>query len=213
MAVATFTKSGTKAASPAKLDKAVFGVEVANHQLIKEAYLAHLANSRPNLAASKKRGEVRGGGRKPWRQKGTGRARAGSIRSPLWRGGGITFGPTGSENYSRRLSASSRRQALRQALSLAADAGKIIIIEDFQPSADKTKAAAALLSKMGAGKSVLLVLDDARHSARLAVRNIDGVSSTLAKDLNTLAAMNADTIILTKKALEAVQVRLGAGNG
>src|SRR6476646_11135064 len=99
MAVATYTKSGTKAATPAKLDKAVFGLEVKNHQLLKDAYLTYLANGRDNNAIAKKRGEVSGGGRKPWRQKGTGNARFGSSRNPIWTGGGVAFGPTGNENY------------------------------------------------------------------------------------------------------------------
>src|ERR1700756_2254078 len=103
MAVATYTKAGTKATNPAKLDKAVFGVEAKNHELLKAAYTAYLANGRANLATTKTRGLVRGGGRKPWRQKGTGRARFGSSRNPIWRGGGITFGPTGHENFSKQL--------------------------------------------------------------------------------------------------------------
>src|SRR6266545_1054603 len=119
MAVSTYTKSGTKATTPAKLDKKIFGVEVKNHNLLKIAYLAYLANGRPNLAITKKRGEVRGGGAKPWRQKGTGRARVGSSRNPLWRGGGIAFGPTGNENYSHKINTKTKREAIRQALSLA----------------------------------------------------------------------------------------------
>src|SRR4051812_6031887 len=103
MAVATYTKAGTKATTPAKLDKAVFGLDVNNHELIKAAYTAYLANGRENLAVTKTRGLVRGGGKKPWKQKGTGRARFGSSRVPIWRGGGITFGPTGQENYSKSL--------------------------------------------------------------------------------------------------------------
>src|SRR5262249_13360699 len=103
MATPTYTASGTKATAPAKLDKTVFGLEPKNHTLLHEAYTAHLANGRVNLAITKKRGEVRGGGKKPWRQKGTGRARIGSIRAPQWRGGGIVFGPTGVENYTKHL--------------------------------------------------------------------------------------------------------------
>src|SRR6478752_3221532 len=99
MPVATYTKTGNKATTAAKLDKKVFGLEVANHDLLKQAYLAYLANGRENLAVVKKRGEVRGGGKKPWRQKGTGRARFGSSRNPIWRGGGIAFGPTGNASY------------------------------------------------------------------------------------------------------------------
>src|SRR5581483_2578270 len=129
MAVTTYTKAGAKAATPAKLDKAVFGVEVKSHQLLKDAYLSFLANGRTNNAVAKKRGEVSGGGRKPWRQKGTGNARFGSSRNPIWRGGGVAFGPSGNENYSRKLSLTAKRQALRQALSLAAKEDRIKVID------------------------------------------------------------------------------------
>src|SRR3982750_983319 len=113
MSVATYTKTGTKATTPAKLDKTVFGVEPKNHELIKAAYDMYLANGRENLAVTKTRGLVRGGGKKPWKQKGTGRARFGSSRVPIWRGGGITFGPTGEENYSKQLNTKAKRLAIR----------------------------------------------------------------------------------------------------
>src|ERR1700722_17943597 len=121
MAVPTFTNAGTAATTAAKLDNAVFGVELTNHELLKHAYTAYLANGRENLAVTKKRGEVRGGGKKPWKQKGTGRARFGSTRNPIWRGGGIAFGPTGHENYTKQVPTVVKRQAIRQALSLAAN--------------------------------------------------------------------------------------------
>src|SRR5437763_6792278 len=127
MAVATFTKSGTKAATPAKLDKTVFAVDIKNHELLKQAYEAYLANGRENLAVTKTRGLVRGGGRKQWKQKGTGRARFGSSRNPIWRGGGIVFGPTGEENYSKQLNIKAKRQAIRQALSVASSADKVSV--------------------------------------------------------------------------------------
>src|SRR4051812_6542779 len=117
MAVETYTKSGAKSTTLAKLDNKVFGLKVANHQLLKSVYLAHLANGRDNFAKAKKRGEVPGGGQKPWRKKGTGRARFGSSRNPIWTGGGVAFGPTGSENYSHKISTKAKRQALKQALS------------------------------------------------------------------------------------------------
>src|SRR5580692_7277238 len=132
MAVATYTAAGAKATTPAKLNKAVFGVEVTSHELLKAAYTAYLGNSRPNLAVTKTRGLVRGGGKKPWKQKGTGRARFGSSRNPIWRGGGIVFGPTGQENYTKGLNLKAKRQALRQALSLAASEGRIKVIETFE---------------------------------------------------------------------------------
>src|SRR6267378_3250149 len=101
--IPTYTKSGNKATTAAKLDKDVFGVVPTNHELLKQAYVAYLANIRENLAVTKTRGLVSGGGKKPWKQKGTGRARFGSTRNPIWRGGGIVFGPTGNENYSKSL--------------------------------------------------------------------------------------------------------------
>ena len=103
MSTPTFTKSGNKATTSAKLNKDIFDVEVKSHSLLKQAYIAYQANGRKNLAKTLKRGEVSGGGKKPWKQKGTGRARFGSIRVPIWRGGGIVFGPLGKENYSKTL--------------------------------------------------------------------------------------------------------------
>src|SRR6476661_8284352 len=144
MSVPTFTKSGAKATTPAKLDKAVFAVMPENHELLKLAYSAYLANGRENLAVTKTRGLVSGGGKKPWKQKGTGRARFGSSRVPLWRGGGITFGPTGNENYSHKLNLKAKRQALRQALSLASTSGKISVIETFESKEGKVKPTIAL---------------------------------------------------------------------
>src|SRR5258708_18548917 len=102
-----------------------------NHELNKSAYVMYLANRRENLAKSKTRGLVSGGGKKPWKQKGTGRARFGSSRNPIWRGGGIAFGPTGIENYSKQMSVATKRQALRQVLSMAAAEGRIKVIEEF----------------------------------------------------------------------------------
>src|SRR5271154_4341636 len=131
MAVATFTTAGAKATTAAKLDKAVFGVEITNHELLKAAYVAYLANGRGNNAVTKTRGLVSGGGKKPWRQKGTGRARFGSSRNPIWRGGGITFGPTGEENYTKQLNVKAKRLAIRQALSLSSASNKVVVIEDI----------------------------------------------------------------------------------
>ena len=104
MAAVKYTKTGTKLPTAIKLQPDVFGVLPENHELLKSAYLSYLADNRLNLAMTKTRGLVRGGGRKPWRQKGTGRARFGSSRNPIWRGGGVVFGPTGNENYKRKLS-------------------------------------------------------------------------------------------------------------
>jgi large subunit ribosomal protein L4 len=121
----------TKAATPkaVTLPKEIFAVEVPNHELLKLAYDAYLANSRLATATTKQRGEVSGGGKKPWAQKGTGRARFGSSRNPIWRGGGIVFGPRGNENYTKRVSVKSKRVALRQALSLSNKEKKIVVLD------------------------------------------------------------------------------------
>src|SRR5665213_2962161 len=150
MAVASYTKTGNKSTTAIKLDKSVFDVMPENHELLKAAYVAYLANGRENLAVTKTRGLVRGGGRKPWRQKGTGRARFGSSRNPIWRGGGIVFGPTGLENYSHKLPLAQKRQAIRQALSMAANEGKLKVIETFECKEGKVAQTAKLLKKLEA---------------------------------------------------------------
>jgi large subunit ribosomal protein L4 len=201
MATQTFTKSGTKATTAAKLDKKVFGVIPKNHELLKEAYVAYMANGRDNLAVTKTRGLVSGGGRKPWKQKGTGRARFGSSRNPIWRGGGIVFGPTGLENYTKSINGKAKRLAIRQALSLSADADKVVVIEDLVSKAGKTNELAALLTKIGAARNVLIVVELKTPELLRAVRNLSQVKLISAKYVNTFDAMNADCIVFTQGAL------------
>lgn len=209
MAVATFTKAGNKATTPATLDKEVFGVEVKNHQLLKDAYLAYLANGRENFAIAKKRGEVRGGGIKPWRQKGTGRARFGSSRNPIWTGGGVAFGPTGNENYTRKLATSSKRTALRQALSLAAREDRIKIIETFDCPDGKIKPTLELLSKIDAKGNVLIVVSVKDDLVERATRNVRKVKAVQANYLSVFDILNADSVVISHKALDAISNWLG----
>ncbi|HUD06902.1 MAG TPA: 50S ribosomal protein L4 [Candidatus Saccharimonadales bacterium] len=209
MAVPTFTKAGVKAQTPAKLDKAVFGVEEISPMLIKSAYEAYLANGRDNIAKTKKRGEVRGGGRKPWRQKGTGRARVGSTRSPIWRGGGITFGPSGEENYKHKLPVKAKRQALRQALSAAAKDNQVIVIEELSLKAYKTKEMAKFLQKIGATKRSLVVLDDVKAELASTSANLQNSKLIQANYLNVFDVMNADHIVLSREALKVTSDWLG----
>lgn len=210
MAVATYTKSGSKATTPAKLEKSVFGVEVKSHQLLKDAYLAYLAAGRTNNAQTKKRGQVSGGGRKPWRQKGTGNARVGSSRTPLWRGGGVIFGPTGEENYIRKLSLASKRQAIRQALSIAAKEDRIKVIESFAVADGKSKAAASLLKKIDVAGTALVVVAHKEESAQRATKNLGGIKLVQAKYLNIYDVMNAADIVFEKAALDTVNDWLGS---
>lgn len=211
MAVATYTKSGTKASTPAKLDKKVFGIEVKNHELLKSAYLSYLAENRPNSARAKSRGEVRGGGAKPWRQKGTGRARFGSSRNPVWVGGGVAFGPTGNENYRLKMNSAAKQVALRQALSLAAHEGRIKVIENFVSTEGKTKPAAELLKKLGADKGWSVVVVDSKEPMQArSIANLPNAKLTSAAYLNIFDTVNADTLIITKTALAKLEERLGS---
>ena len=204
MAVATYTKTGTKATTPAKLNKDVFGLEVNNHELIKQAYVAYQSNGRTNLAVTKTRGLVRGGGRKPWRQKGTGRARFGSSRNPIWRGGGITFGPTGEENYSKKLSTKATRQALRQVLSLAAQENRIKVIESIDFKDGKVGSTVKLLKKLEASGNVLIVVSEKDSLTARATNNLAKVKVSNAKYINAADILNADHIIVDQKSLEII---------
>ncbi len=210
MAIATYTKTGTKATTAAKLNKDVFDVAPKNHELLKQAYVTYLANGRENLAVTKTRGLVSGGGKKPWKQKGTGRARFGSTRNPIWTGGGVAFGPTGNENYSKGLHVKAKRLAIRQALSVAANDGKIIVIEDIVSKAGKTADLAALLAKISASKNVLIGVDSKTDELTRAARNLSNVKLIAANYLNVYDVLNADSIVLTTAALTIVDTWLAA---
>ena len=207
MPTATFTKTGTKAQTPAKLDPLVFGVKDLNQRLLHQAYDAYLANGRLNLAQTKTRGLVQGGGRKPWRQKGTGRARVGSRRTPLWRGGGIIFGPTGTENYTRKLNQKSKRQAIIQTLSALNARGGIIIIEDIELKAPKTADLSKLLTKIGAKGNTVIIVDSLSEALKLSARNLPSVEPVQAGYLNTVRLMNADSLVISKPALSIMPRR------
>ena len=206
--VASYTKLGNKQDSQVTLDTAVFGVE-PNAGLLQLAYRAYLANGRNAAPQVLNRGDVSGGGKKPWRQKGTGRARVGSSRVPNWRGGGVVFGPTGLENHTLKLSAGVKRQAVRQALSAQAKDDKLMVIEDFAADG-KVKPTIELLSKLKASGRILLVVGQKDQLVDRATRNIAGLKTVQAKYLNVYDLLNADTIIVTKKSVEIIKDWLGA---
>lgn len=208
MPTPTYTKSGTVSTTAIELDKTVFNEVAANHELLKSAYVAYLANGRENLAVTKTRGLVSGGGKKPWKQKGTGRARFGSSRVPIWRGGGVVFGPTGLENYKKYITTSEKRKALRQALSLAVSSNKLIIIEDLSTKG-KTSEMAKLLSKIKASRNTLVVVDHKTDELTRSVNNLDQVKLVQAKYLNVYDLLNADSLVLTKPAIVAITEWLG----
>ena len=184
----------------AKLNKDIFGLSVDNHELVKLAYDAYLANSRSSHAKTLKRGEVRGGGKKPWKQKGTGRARFGSTRNPIWRHGGVAFGRTGEEKISK----SAKLQAVRQALSMA-NADKLVsTIADFAPKDGKTKNAIKDLN-IEAGKNYLVVVPEKTTEILRATNNIANLKVVRPTYLNVFDILNADQIIIVEKAMPEIE--------
>lgn len=187
----------------AKLSDAVFQVEVPNHELLKLAYDSYLAANRQVSATTKTRGEVRGGGKKPWRQKGTGRARFGSSRNPIWRGGGVVFGPLGIENYNKRLAKSTKRVALRQALTLANRDGEITVI-DAVKTTGKTREIVKLLADLNLADRRRVLLVDVKNELNLrATANLPQVELVSPTYLSVFHILNADAIVFTKEALAA----------
>ena len=180
----------------ATLDKDVFGLSVENHELIKLAYDAYLANSRSSHAKTLKRGEVRGGGKKPWKQKGTGRARFGSTRNPIWRHGGVAFGRTGEENFTKKISRSAKLQAVRQALSMKNKDKAVFVLEPTVKLDGKTKAAAKVLKDMKLeDKLVLAVVSEKTPEILRSTNNLPNVKLVRATYLNVFDIMNADAIV------------------
>ena len=185
----------------ADLNKDIFGLDVQNHELLKTAYDAYLANSRSSHAKNLKRGEVRGGGKKPWKQKGTGRARFGSTRNPIWRHGGVAFGRTGEENFTNKLSKNAKKTAVRQALSIKNN-DKVIIIEGITTTG-KTKEVAKQLKDLNlADKNVLMVVSEKAPEVLRATNNLANLKLVRATYLNVFDILNADAIIFSETALK-----------
>jgi large subunit ribosomal protein L4 len=179
-------------------------------QAVKEVIVAINANNRQGTHSTKTRGEVRGGGKKPWRQKGTGRARAGSIRSPLWSGGGVVFGPK-PRDYSKKINDKVKSLAFSRALFDRASAGEIAVIEQFSVAQPKTKLVDAIVTRIAPKGKILLV--DAPHTVEhaRAARNIERVTLQVASKLNTLDLAQYKKIIVSTKALEAILARVNGG--
>ena len=191
------------------LPKTSFGVEVENHELLKVAYDAYLSNSRQASATTLKRGEVSGGGKKPWKQKGTGRARFGSSRNPIWRGGGIVFGPSGNENYTKKLSTTSKRVAVKQALSLANKAGKISV--DEINTTGKTSEVVKYLADNKFARRTLVVVDEKTPELVRATNNLQSVTVTRSTYLNVFNILNADHIVIAPSAVKTIDAWLNGG--
>lgn len=186
-----------------ELSDFVFGIE-PHQQAIFDVVQAQRAAMRQGTASVKDRSEVRGGGKKPWRQKGTGRARHGSTRSPIWRSGGVTFGPQ-PRSYRVKLNQKVRQLALRSALSFHAKNETLIILESLQMEQPKTKAFKTMLDATGVEGKVLVVAKEFSDNLALAARNIPTVQFSLASHISTYDILNAKTLMLTKDAALAIQ--------
>ena len=190
-----------------ELNEAIFGIE-PNEAVLFEALVQQRASLRQGNHKVKNRSEVAGGGRKPWRQKGTGRARQGSIRSPQWRGGGIVFGPT-PRSYSYKLPKKVRRLALLSALSTKVREEEIIVLDGLTFDAPKTKEFIQVLSNLSIDKKALIVTADLDETVALSARNIPGISVVTANGINVLDLVAHDKLVITKAAVQKVEEVLG----
>lgn len=200
--VAVYNSNGEQVGEQ-ELNPSVFAANV-NEAAMHEVVVAHMANQRRGTAETKTRGFVRGGGRKPWRQKGTGRARHGSTRSPIWVGGGTTFGPH-PRDYSIRVPRKLKRVALKSALTSKVNNNEILVLDQLSMEQPKTKEISALLEKLSVKGKVVLVTADSNPAVYKSTRNIPGVSTNVANTLNTYEVLKSDTLILTQEAVARIE--------
>ena len=191
----------------AELQDEVFAVPV-NEAVMHQALLRQRANARLGTAQTKTRSDVSGGGRKPWRQKGTGRARQGSIRAPHWKGGGIVFGPH-PRSYAQRMPRKMRRLALKSALSVKAAAERVVVLDELQMEAPKTKDMLAMLGQLAVEGSALILLPEERRAVEQSARNLPEVKILRTASLNVADLLGYDYLIMPMAAVEAVHRHLG----
>ena len=185
-----------------ELNDAIFGVEVNEH-LVHMAVVNQLANNRQGTQKAKTRSEVSGGGRKPWRQKGTGHARQGSTRAPQWTGGGVVFAPV-PRDYSFKMNKKEKRAALKSALTSRVEENKFIVVDEMNFDEIKTKKFQAVLNKLSVSKA-LVVLEDGNVNAELSARNIADVKTAKTNTINVYDILKYNTVIATKAAVEAIE--------
>ncbi len=198
--ISVYNQDG-KEVSKIELNEAIFSLPW-NADLVHQAVRVSFANKRPVLASTKDRSEVRGGGRKPWRQKGTGRARHGSTRSPIWKGGGVTFGPTTERNFKLKINKKMARQALLTALSAKFRDGEILILEELKIAAPKTKEMAKIISNFPQVKSGLLIMSGVNENVKRASGNLQNLEITNISNLNILDILKYQHLIITKNGVE-----------
>ena len=185
-----------------KLNDAIFGVEINEH-LVHQAVVAQLANNRQGTQKAKTRSEVRGGGRKPWRQKGTGHARQGSIRSPQWTGGGVVFAPT-PRDYSKKMNKKEKRIALKSALTSRVAEGKFIVLDELKFDAPKTKEFAQVMKNLEADKALVVINDNDANVVKSAA-NIPTVKTASTNTINVYDILKYDKVIVTQDAVKTIE--------
>lgn len=200
--VALFKQDGSNAGE-IELNDSIFGIE-PNNNVVTDAVLMQRASMRQGTHAVKNRSAVSGGGKKPWRQKGTGRARQGSIRSPQWRGGGIVFGPT-PRSYAYKLPKKVYHLALKSVLSQKVLDSALVVVDALSFDAPKTKEFKAVLNNLNVNEKTLVVLDDDNANAALAARNLENVTVMTAKGVNVLDVINNDKLVVVQSALAQVE--------
>ena len=188
------------------LNESVWGIE-PNDAVLYDAITLARNNQRQGTAETKTRSEVSGGGIKPWKQKGTGRARQGSIRSPHWPGGGVVFGPH-MRSFAKKMNRKERRLALKSALSYKVIESEMIVVDNFNLESNKTKDAKAALNNLKATKKVLLVVDELTDEVILATRNLANVILLAANEINTYDVIASDNMVITEKAVKAIEEAL-----
>lgn len=188
------------------LSPQVFGTPISE-DLLSQVLIAYAANKRRTIAATKKRDEVKGGGRKPFRQKGTGRARAGSIRSPLWRGGGVVFGPSPERNYGQKIPQKMQRKALLMALAKKIKEGRFFVLESLKNVSGKTKEVVKILEPLPLAGSVLLALPKLTEAFKKASRNIPYLKVILLRDINADFLLRYQYFVTTKEGIEFLEKR------
>ena len=185
-----------------KLNDAIFGVEINEH-LVHQAVVAQLANNRQGTQKAKTRSEVRGGGRKPWRQKGTGHARQGSIRAPQWTGGGVVFAPT-PRDYSKKMNKKEKRIALKSVLTSRVEEGKFIVLDELKFDAPKTKEFAEVMKNLEADKALVVINDNDTNVVKSAA-NIPTVKTASTQTINVYDILKYDTVIVTQDAVKTIE--------
>ena len=200
--VALYNNEGNQVGE-VSLEDSIFATDI-NINLMHRAVQMYLASQRRGTASTKQRGEVRGGGRKPWRQKGTGRARHGTIRSPLWVGGGVTFGPK-PRDYSQKMTKKAKRKAIKSALTSKLKDGHLVVLEELSMDAPKTKEVVNLLENLKINHKVLIVTSSSDLNVYRSARNIPGVESTVASNLNVYDILNHDYLVLTQEAVSTIE--------